>query len=280
MELIENLKDIKEPFRNAVITIGNFDGVHKGHQYLFNEVIKKAGELNGTSIAVTFEPHPVKVLSRGSLPLLITKYKQKVELIEQSGIDVLICIPFSKEFSKLTAEEFVTELLMKRIGMTAIIVGHDYKFGKKREGDIDLLKTYANRFGFEIIECDWVKLSGTDTNRISSTRIRKLVLEGRVEEASKLLGRNYQIRGKVVHGSDRGGKILGFPTANIELYDELCPKNGIYLVSVNCPAGEYKGVVNIGLNPTFDENQLKVEVHILDFDEDLYGQLIKVDFIQ
>jgi len=201
-------------------------------------------------------------------------------LVAQTGIDVLICVPFSKEFSHVTAEEFISELLIKRIGMKVIVVGRDYKFGVKREGNIELLKTYAEYFGFEFGECDWIRVPGAETSRVSSTMIREFVLEGKVEEARAFLGRNYQIRGKVVHGSDRGGKKVGFPTANIELYNELRPKNGIYLVSVKCGQGEYSGVANIGFTPTFDDNQFKVEVHILDFNEEIYGQNIKVDFIQ
>lgn len=280
MKLIENIDKIKEPFHNAVVTIGNFDGVHKGHQALFHEVIKKARELNGTSIAMTFEPHPVKVLNHGNHFPLITKYEQKIELIAQSGIDLLICIPFSREFAHVTAEEFIEALMIKQIGMKVIVVGHDYKFGKNREGNIELLEKFSKQFDFEIITCDWIQMPDTGTDRVSSTTIREIVMAGRVKDASKQLGRHYQIRGKVVHGSNRGEKLVGFPTANIELYDELCPKNGIYLVSVKSQSGEYNGVANIGCSPTFTDNQLKVEVHILDFNEELYGQTIRVDFIE
>jgi riboflavin kinase/FMN adenylyltransferase len=280
MELVKNIDQIEKPYKNAVITIGNFDGVHIGHQALFHEVIEKADSIGGTSIVMTFDPHPVRVLKQnGHLPL-ITMNEQKVELIENSGIDVLICIQFNKEFAAISAKEFVEDLLLKCIGMKAIVVGKDYTFGKNREGNLDLLQTFANNLGFEVIVADWVQTSKGLPNRISSTRTRELVMAGEVDEAKKLLGRYYQIRGLVITGRNRGGKLLGFPTANITLHDELCPKNGVYAVTVDCMEKKYQGVANIGYSPTFDDGVFSVEVHILDFNENIYGQKIRVNFVQ
>jgi len=280
MELVKNIDQIEKPYKNAVITIGNFDGVHIGHQALFHEVIEKADSIGGTSIVMTFDPHPVRVLKQnGHLPL-ITMNEQKVELIENSGIDVLICIQFNKEFAAISAKEFVEDLLLKCIGMKAIVVGKDYTFGKNREGNLDLLQTFANNLGFEVIVADWVQTSKGLPNRISSTRTRELVMAGEVDEAKKLLGRYYQIRGLVTTGRNRGGKLLGFPTANITLHDELCPKNGVYAVTVDCMENKYQGVANIGYSPTFDDGVFSVEVHILDFNENIYGQKIRVNFVQ
>jgi riboflavin kinase / FMN adenylyltransferase len=280
MELIKHIDKIEKPYKNAVITIGNFDGVHIGHQALFHEVIEKAESLNGTSIVMTFEPHPVRVLKQnGHLPL-ITLYEQKVEIIENSGVDVLICIPFTKEFAEISAKEFVEDILLKSIGMKAIVVGKDYTFGKNREGDIDLLKTYAKNLGFEVVVADWIQTSKNGPGRISSTRTRELVMSGKVDEAQKLLGRYYQLRGIVTAGRNRGGKLLGFPTANINLNDELCPKNGVYAVTVDCMGKTFQGVANIGYSPTFDDHVFSVEVHILDFNENIYGQNIRVNFVQ
>ena len=280
MELIEHIDNIEKPYKNAVITIGNFDGVHIGHQALFHEVIEKADSIDGTSVVMTFEPHPVRVLKQnGHLPL-ITLYEQKVELIENSGIDVLICVPFTKEFAAISAKEFVEDILLKSIGMKAIVVGKDYTFGKNREGDINLLKFYAKNLGFEVIVADWIQASKNGLGRISSTRTRELVMAGKVDEAQKLLGRYYQLRGIVTTGRDRGGKLLGFPTANINLHDELCPKNGVYAVTVDCMGKIFQGVANIGYSPTFDDHVFSVEVHILDFDENIYGQNIRVNFVQ
>lgn len=280
MELIKHIDKIEKPYKNAVITIGNFDGVHIGHQALFHEVIEKADSIDGTSVVMTFEPHPVRVLKQnGHLPL-ITLYEQKVELIENSGIDVLICVPFTKEFAAISAKEFVEDILLKSIGMKAIVVGKDYTFGKNREGDINLLKFYAKNIGFEVIVADWIQASKNGLGRISSTRTRELVMAGKVDEAQKLLGRYYQLRGVVTTGRDRGGKLLGFPTANINLHDELCPKNGVYAVTVDCMGETFQGVANIGYSPTFDDHVFSVEVHILDFDENIYGQNIRVNFVK
>ena len=280
MKVFENLDQIKEPFKRAVITIGNFDGVHIGHQALFHEVIEKAAAIDGTSVAMTFEPHPMRVLRQNNHPPLITLYEQKAELIERTGIDVLICVPFTLEFAALSAERFIINLLVQKIGMQAIVVGEDYSFGRNREGNIAMLRSYGTQYGFEVIVAGWVRSARAKQDRISSTRIRELVTDGLMEQAEKMLGRNYQIRGRVVAGRDRGGKLLGIPTANINLNDELCPKTGIYAVTVEFNGQKYKGVANIGYSPTFDDHQFTVEVHILDFNDNIYGKKIRVNFIK
>lgn len=280
MKVFNHLDQIIEPFKNAVITIGNFDGVHIGHQALFHEVIEKAEAIGGTSIAMTFDPHPLRVLKQNGHPPLITLYEQKAELIGRTKIDVLICVPFTREFASLSAEEFIRDLLVDKIGVKAIVVGEDYSFGKNREGSIDLLRTFAPRFGFEVIVADWIKISKGFEERISSTKIRELVIEGLMEKAEKMLGRHYQIRGRVVTGRDRGGKLLGIPTANINLHDELCPKIGIYAVTGECRGKQFKGVANIGYSPTFENHEFTVEVHIFDFDENIYGEKIRVNFVK
>ena len=280
MKIIDRLENITQPFKNAVITIGNFDGVHIGHQALFHEVIEKADAIDGTSIAMTFDPHPIRVLQKNNNPPLITLHEQKTELIERSGMEVLICIPFTKEFASLTAEDFIKNLLVEKIGMKAIIVGGDYTFGKNREGNLAVLKSFASQLGYEVIVADWIKAAQNISDRISSTKIRELVMAGNIEPASKMLGRHYQIRGRVVKGRDRGGKLLGIPTANINLQDELCPKIGIYAVTVEYNNRIYRGVANIGYSPTFDDNEFTVEVHLFDFAENIYGEKIRVNFIE
>ena len=279
MELIENIDQISQPFKNAVITIGNFDGVHKGHQSLFSSVIKKAKKLNGTSVAMTFDPHPLKALGISGPPL-ITRRDQKVELIEQCGLDVLLCITFDKAFSAITAHNFIENLLVNKIGMKAIIVGADYSFGKNRQGNIELLKKEQSRLGFETIVSPWVNNTDSDLKRISSTIIREIVMEGKVDQAIKYLGRHYQIRGKVIKGRKRGGSQLGFPTANIKLHDELCPKLGVYAVNVETAKGNFWGVANIGFSPTFGDQMFTIEVHILDFNHDIYGTRIRVNMVK
>jgi riboflavin kinase/FMN adenylyltransferase len=279
MKIIERIEDIEKPFTNAVVTIGNFDGVHIGHQSLFHEVVLKAAQLKGTSVAMTFDPHPLRVLTKRRHPPLITLSEQKKELIAATDLDVLVIVPFTREFAAVSARDFVSQLLVKRIGMKAVIVGKDYSFGKNREGDIHLLETMGHQLGFEVILADWIKASLRTEGRISSTRIRKLIASGDIEKAQKLLGRHYQIRGQVVGGRNRGGKLLGFPTANLALQDELCPKTGIYAVIVEWNRKKFQGVANIGYSPTFDDHLFTVEVHILDFHQDLYGQNIKINFL-
>jgi len=279
MQIINDLNAITKPFKNAVVTTGNFDGVHIGHQALFHEVIERADAIAGTSVAITFDPHPIRVLKQNGHPPLITLLDQKTELIESTGIDVLIVIPFSVEFAALSAREFVADILVKKIGMRAIVVGSDYSFGRNREGNLDLLKQMSREIGFEVILADWIQ-GPAGTDRISSTRVRELVTAGDMDRTRKHLGRYYQIRGQVASGRNRGGRLLGFPTANINLQDELSPKTGVYAVTVDCHGNQFKGVANIGYSPTFDDHIFTVEVHILDFNRDIYGEDIRVNFIQ
>lgn len=280
MQHIQDLNSIHHPFERAVITIGNFDGVHIGHQALFYEVIERSHAIHGTSIAITFDPHPLRVLKKNVSPPLITMFEQKVELIERSGIDILISIPFTLQFAAISAQNFVEDLLVRKIGMKAIVVGEDYAFGKNREGNIALLNSMALRLGFEVIVTGMIRTVQGTVERISSTAIRELVQAGEMQHACRMLGRHFQIRGTVVAGRDRGGKLLGFPTANLQLEDELCPKAGIYAVTVEAQGRLLQGVANIGYSPTFDDSQFSVEVHILDFNETIYGQRIRVNFIK
>ncbi len=280
MIIIERTEDIEKPFHKAVVTIGNFDGVHIGHQSLFHQVVQKAEAIGGTSIAITFEPHPLRVLTKDQQPPLITLYEQKKELIATTDLDALICLPFTPEFATISARAFIEDLLIGRIGMQAIIVGQDYSFGRHREGDIELLQTLGAELNYDVIVADWITAAHGSKGRISSTRIRKLVMDGRLSEARQLLGRHYQIRGTVIEGRNRGGKLLGFPTANIQLHDELCPKTGIYAVTVDLEGQMLQGVANIGYSPTFDDHVFTVEVHILDFEADIYGRKIKVNFLK
>ncbi|MCD4722504.1 MAG: bifunctional riboflavin kinase/FAD synthetase [Desulfobacula sp.] len=279
MELIENIDQIDSPFKNAVITIGNFDGVHKGHQSLFRQVIEKAKQINGTSVVMTFAPHPLKALGISGPPL-ITRRDQKVELIENCGIDVLLCIKFNMAFAAITAHDFIEKILVNKIGMKAIIIDADYSFGKNRLGNIDLLKKEGKKIGFQTIISPWINDTDSGTKRISSTRIREIIMAGKVDHAMKYLGRHYQIRGKVIKGRERGGSQLGFPTANIKLHDELCPKHGVYAVTVETAKGDFWGVANIGFSPTFGDRMFTIEVHILNFNHDIYNTRIRVNMVE
>jgi riboflavin kinase/FMN adenylyltransferase len=280
MEIIRDLEEIKTPLKKAVITIGNFDGVHIGHQALFHTVIEKAAALGGTAVAMTFDPHPLQILAPSAHPPIITLTEQKIELIAKTGLDILICIPFTLEFASISARSFVVDLLLERLGMRAMVVGRDYSFGRKREGNLALLQQWAHELDFEVLVLDWINGAGEGIQRISSTQIRELVTDGKMEDARKMLGRPYQIRGVVSSGRNRGGRLLGFPTANIRLQDELCPKQGIYAVTVEYGRQTYQGVANIGYSPTFDDRVFSIEVHILDFHQNIYNDPIRINFIR
>jgi len=277
MHIVYNLNELIGPLRNPVLTIGNFDGVHKGHLALFDKVMERARAINGQSVVMTFDPHPMKVMNPGNGPLLITPIEQKLELISNAGIDVIICLAFTLEFASMSAEDFVQDILADRLGVREIVVGYDYTFGHKRQGDVTLLREMGDKLGFRVHLTDPIHL---DDAVVSSTSIRKLVQQGNLADAKKFLGRDYQICGTVVKGKDRGGKLLGFPTANLKPVDELIPKRGVYAVTVRVDDKIYCGVANIGYNPTFGDGALSVETHVLDFSENIVGKTIKVKFIQ
>ena len=280
MKIIDDLEHIDIPLKNTALTIGNFDGVHIGHQALLHTVVERADNIGGLSMALTFEPHPMRVLSAGEHPPLITLKEQKAELIARTGIDILVLIPFTREFAAISARDFVEDLLVRRLGMRVMVVGKDYAFGSNREGNLDLLKKWAPELNYDVVVVGWIQALNGIAGRISSTRVRELVMDGDMEAAKKLLGRYYQIRGTVATGRNRGGRLLGFPTANIVLQDELSPKLGIYAVTVEHGEETLKGVANIGFSPTFDDHLFTVEVHILDFKQNIYGDIIKVNFIK
>ncbi|MDY0132327.1 MAG: bifunctional riboflavin kinase/FAD synthetase [Desulforegulaceae bacterium] len=261
---------------STIATIGNFDGVHKGHQELIKLAVEKGKENNLRTMAVTFHPHPMKCIKPGNHPPTITPLEQKIELLNHFGLDDILIIKFTKEFANLGAAQFIEDILVNTLKVKAVVVGKDYMFGKSRQGDINFLKEYGKTHNFKVFVPEWIKLSD---QRISSTLIRESVTSGKLDLAKSMLGRFYQIRGKVVHGRNRGSK-LGFPTANLELIDELCPKTGVYAVIPEIDNVKYKGVANIGYSPTFGEQNFTVEVHFLDFKEDLYGRKIKVSFVQ
>lgn len=277
MEIIRNLQDIISPFNCPCVTIGNFDGVHLGHQQLFTEVVRRAARNGGCSVVVTFDPHPLRVLRPGGIKLIST-IDQKIEQIDKAGIDVLVIIPFNREFAATSAEIFVQEILLDTIGMTELVVGYDYAFGKGRSGNTAFLQEQGRRQGFPVTVVEPYYQHGM---LVSSTRIRELVHAGRMLEACRLLGRPYQIRGVVQVGKRRGGKEIGFPTANLQVNEEdLVPRIGVYATQVICEGRRYDGVLNIGYNPTFEEKRLVAEAHIFDFNKDIYGKPIRLNLLK
>jgi riboflavin kinase/FMN adenylyltransferase len=273
--LITDLKEITTPFARSVITLGNFDGLHLGHQELIRKVIRRAKETDARSIVVTFRPHPLKILAPEKCPPLISIYEEKIRLFEKLGIDVLVKIPFTLEFAKMTPGDFVKGILCDMLGAKEIFVGFNYRFGRGREGNITTLKALGERLGFTVREVEQVSLDG---EVISSTKIRHLLRDGEVEHAARLLGRTYTITGIVVKGDGRG-KDLGFPTANIAPKHSIIPAHGVYAVRLFVRDRFYDGIANIGMRPTFDKNVLTVEVHVFDFNEDIYGEDISLYFI-
>jgi len=277
MQVILNLNEIKKPLTNPVLTIGNFDGVHKGHLALFDKVKQRAKAIAGQSVVLTFEPHPLKIMRPANGPQLITHTGQKLELIEKAGIDVIVCVTFDREFAAIPARDFVNSILVKKIGIKEIVVGYDYTFGHNREGDINLLREIGNDFGFVVHLVGPIEI---DHTLVSSTSIRRLVQEGRLEEARVLLGRDFEVQGTVVKGQNRGGRLLGFPTANLNPHGELLPKRGVYAVTLLIDDVFYNGVTNVGYNPTFGDTGLTVETHVLNYSGELIGKTMKVHFIK
>jgi riboflavin kinase/FMN adenylyltransferase len=273
--LITDLKEIATPFPRSVITLGNFDGLHLGHQELIRKVIRRAKETGSRSIVVTFRPHPLKILAPEKCPPLISIYEEKIKLFEKLGIDILVKIPFTLEFAKMSPGDFVKGILCDMLGAKELFVGFNYRFGRGREGNIATLKALGERLGFTVREVEQVSLNG---EVISSTKIRHLLRDGEVEHAARLLGRTYTITGIVVKGDGRG-KSLGFPTANIAPKHSIIPAHGVYAVRLFVRDRFYDGIANIGMRPTFDKNVLTIEVHVFDFDEDIYGEDISLYFI-
>lgn len=263
-------------FSRTVVTIGNFDGVHLGHRAILTRVIHRARELDAQAVAVTFEPHPLKVLRpEMDLPLLTTP-EQKIGLLTAAGLDAVVVLPFTREFAALPAREFVHRYFVERLRVREAVVGHDYCFGRGREGNIDLLKEMGEKHCFTV-QVVWAVEA--DNAVVSSSLIRALMRLGKVEEAARLLGRPYGVEGRVVHGKGRGGKLLGVPTANIRPANELLPATGIYAVRVRRGAETLWGAANIGTCPTFENGEFSLEVHLLDFNGDVYDENLVVQFV-
>jgi riboflavin kinase/FMN adenylyltransferase len=274
MEVLLGIDQIKKPFVNPVVTLGNFDGVHLGHQRIFERLKNEAAKIRGEPLVVTFEPHPLKILSPRQCPPLITPFRKKMLLIEEMGIDKVICIEFSLAFAEISPLEFVRDFLAEKINTKKVIIGYNYHFGKGKSGDAETLKKICKRFNIEVHVMEALIV---DHIIVSSSKIRELIQEGNVEKASKLLGRNYPIIGKVIEGARRGNT-LGFPTANLEISEELYPKTGVYAVEVLWKSQVFKGLANVGYNPTFHSKTFSVEVHILSFNQEIYGDEIQVNF--
>jgi riboflavin kinase/FMN adenylyltransferase len=276
MIIFRNLSDLEGKLADAVVTIGNFDGVHLGHREIFRRVKESARESGGVSVVITFVPHPLKLLPSRKHIRLITTYKEKEALIGASGIDYLVIIPFTEEFAGISAIDFVTKILIAQVGMRRLVIGYDYAFGRNREGNVTLMRRLGNELSFEVEVLEPIGAPGIV---YSSSRIRAMIGEGHVKEVVSLLGRHFFLDGTIVHGHHRG-KVLGFPTANLATDNELIPLSGVYAVKVDIGGRLHDGACNIGTNPTFGDDASAIEVFVFDFDGDLYGSALRVYFIE
>jgi len=265
-----------------IVTVGNFDGLHVGHRAITDTIVERARDIGGTSVVYTFEPHPIRILRPEQAPRLLTTHEQKRELLEQAGIDALIVEDFNARFAETTADKFIREILFARIRPLEVYVGYDFHFGRDREGSKGLLTELGPKLGFSVTIIPEVTLEGSDVN---STRIRKLLAESRVEEAGRMLGRAYSVRGRVVQGDQRG-RTLGFPTANLDPENEILPGAGVYaghcrFIDDGTPVRgvELPAVMNVGTRPTFEgDGRMHAEAFLIDFSGDVYGRRVELAF--
>ena len=277
MRVFRDLNDLPA-FTNSVVTIGTFDGVHRGHQKLIERIKQLAEQTEGESILVTFHPHPRIVINPEDKSLrLLNTIDEKIALLEKYGVDNLVIVPFSRAFSEQSASDYISQFLVKNFSPKYIVIGYDHKFGKDRAGDFKLLEEMKGQYGYQMEE---ITKETLDDIGISSTKIRQAIAEGDINLANELLGNNYTLSGTVVRGLQNGRK-LGFPTANIQVNDEykLIPRTGIYAVYVYHNGVKYTGILSIGYNPTFDGKVQTIEVNILDFAKDIYGENLTLEFI-
>ena len=276
MKIIRGIDNLNNEFTQCVLTLGNFDGVHLGHQQLINHLIEQGKKLNLPTAVMLFEPQPLEFFSKQA-PTRLTSFKEKVQLIEKLGIDYIIAVPFTQTFANMSANAFIQDWLINKLSAKYIVIGDDFQFGRDRKGDINLLQQYTqnNQFSVESMPTFvWNNL------RISSTAVREALFNSDFELARCLLGRDYAIQGRVVHGNALARQ-LGFPTANIHLNRKKPALQGVYFVKVkNCCSNQYyHGIANIGIRPTIEGKKAILEVNLFDFSGDIYGQYLDVTFV-
>jgi riboflavin kinase/FMN adenylyltransferase len=276
MRIFRSLDDVPHPPASTAVTIGNFDGVHLGHREMFRRLVSRARDMGGESLVVTFRPHPLKVLVPDHPLRLINTYEEKETLIGASGVDALLVIPFRHDLAAMAPERFVREVLVQALGMRHLVVGYDYAFGQGRKGDTALLRTLGEECGYTL---ELLEPIGKGGLVYSSTAVRRMVKEGDVAGTVAILGRQFSLEGTVTHGHHRG-RNLGFPTANLVTEKELIPRDGVYAVKVKLGDRIHDGACNIGTNPTFGNDGPSIEVHIIDFDGELYGCELRVYFME
>lgn len=272
MQLVRGIYNIQPEDHGCVLTIGNFDGVHKGHQRVISALVAKAKALNCVAAVLIFEPQPQEVFSPDKAPARLCRLRDKYSLLAALGVQRLICVNFTVKFANQSAEQFIKNLLVEKLGIKHLIVGDDFHFGKNREGNFAMLSEAGKSFGFDVTDTTSCKMANC---RVSSTAIRQALEQDNLTDVESMLGRPYSIMGKVFHG-DKRGRQLGFPTANVLLKRRNSPLNGVFAVKVNTTSGTFNGVANVGSRPTINGVRQQLEVHIFNFNDDIYGQSIEV----
>ena len=276
MDVIRHIISHPRRFTKPVLTLGNFDGVHRGHQAILARVVSEARRLGGEAVAITFAPHPLAVLHPERAPAVLTSLRDKLRLLGAAGIDVVILQRFTHVFARLSPEEFVKRYVIARLRAAKLVVGHSVSFGHERRGDATLLETLGSRFGFAVEVVGPVRV---EAHGVSSSVVRRTIATGDIELAAMLLGRQHRVGGRVVAGKRRG-IALGFPTANIAIAEGAqYPPDGVYAVIAETGGRRYRGVANLGRNPTFGDNARTLEVHLFEFEGDLYGRRCGVSFV-
>jgi len=276
MELIRGLHNLRDKHRGCVATIGNFDGVHLGHRQVLAQVKAKAAELGLPAVAITFEPQPREFFGGDKAPPRLTRFDEKIRLLEAEQIDRVLCLTFNQRLQSMSAEAFIDELLLKGLAVQHFVVGDDFRFGCDRAGDYAMLRATGEQHGFSVVNTATFEIEG---ERVSSTRIRQALGHNEFDLANQLLGRSYRVTGRVQHGQ-KLGRQLGVPTANVRMHRFPCPMRGVYAVKVHLPDGTTANAVcNVGPRPTVKGIQPVLETHLLDYSGDLYGQLISVEFL-
>jgi riboflavin kinase/FMN adenylyltransferase len=272
MQLVRGIHNIQLNDHGCVLTIGNFDGVHLGHQQVIKALVSKAKALNCVAAVLVFEPQPQELFSPETAPARLCRLRDKYNLLAKLGVQRLICVNFTAKFANQSAQHFIEHLLVNKLGIKHLIVGDDFHFGKNRTGNFSMLCQAGEKYGFDVSDTASYKMADC---RISSTAIRQALEQDDLVSVKQMLGREYSIIGRVFHG-DKRGRQLGFPTANVLLKRRVSPLSGVFAVMVKTNNGEFKGVANIGARPTINGIRQQLEVHIFDFDENVYGQCIEV----
>ncbi len=262
----------------TAVTVGSFDGVHRGHQDVLRQLVARARQLAVHSLLVTFDPHPLEVVNPAAAPRLLTVGDEKLEVLAESGVDFVAVLPFTPALAAFSAERFVDEILLERFRMHDLLMGHDHRFGHNRSGDVATMRDLGATRGFDVGVVPPVTVDGGQP--VSSTAIRRAVAGGDLEGAFRGLGRHYSLGGKVGEGARRG-RLLGFPTANVPVPGprKLLPPEGVYAARIQTPGGPYDGMLNLGGRPTFGDTEVVVEAHLFDADVDLYGATVRIDFV-